>query len=137
MDTEPLITDTENDLRILSTALTDPHEGECLLCYVHRMLEFGCTGLRWALRYRDLRAPRATALEGRLGQQGGFCDCEIFLNGYEPAKELWTPGREQDEGGRTYWIDAEPPEQLPPCRGVRAGSTKGCTLWVRQWRGAW
>jgi hypothetical protein len=137
MNTEPLVTNTENELRVLSSALTDPHEGECLLCYVYRMLEHGCTGLRWALHYRDLRAPRATALEDRLGQKGGYCDCEIFMNAYEPAHELWTPGREYDEGRITYWIDPEPPEQLPPCRGVRAGSTKGCTLWVRQWRGEW
>jgi hypothetical protein len=137
MNTEPLVTNTENELRVLSSALTDPRDGECLLCYVYRMLEHGCTGLRWALRYRDLRAPRATALEGRLGQKGGYCDCEIFMNAYQPVHELWTPGREYDEGGMTYWVDPEPPEQLPPCRGVRAGSTKGCTLWVRQYRGAW
>jgi hypothetical protein len=137
MDTEPLVTDTERELRILSTALTDPHDGECLLCYVHRMLEFGCTGLRWAVRYRDLRAPRAIGLEARLGQKGGYCDCEIFLNGYEPAQELWIPSREYDEDGVTYLDDEEWPEQLPACRGVRAGSTKGCTLWVRQRRGGW
>jgi Protein of unknown function (DUF2695) len=143
MDTESLVTDTERELRILATALTDPHDGECLLCYVHRMLEFGCTGLRWAVRYRDLRAPRATAFEARLGRMGGYCDCEIFLNGYEPAHELWTPSREHEEDeedeedGVTYVDDVEWPEQLPACRGVRAGSTQGCTLWVRQRRGGW
>jgi hypothetical protein len=137
MDTESLVTDTERELRILSTALTDPHDGECLLCYVHRMLEFGCTGLRWAVRYRDLRAPRATALEARLGRKGGYCDCEIFLNGYEPAQELWTPGREYEKGGFTHYVEPEWPEQLPACRGVRAGSTQGCTLWVRRRRGVW
>ena len=114
MDTEPLVNDTERELRILSSALTDPHDGECLLCYVYRMLEHGCTGLRWALRYRDLRAPRATALEARLGQKGGYCDCEIFMNAYQPAQELWSPGREYDEGGLTFWADPEPPDQLPP-----------------------
>ena len=137
MDTESLVTETERELRILSTALTDPHDGECLLCYVNRMLEYGCTGLRWAVRYRDLRAPRATALERRLGRRGGYCDCEIFLNGYEPAHELWTPEREYDEDGVTCIDDAEWPEQLPACRGVRAGSTQGCTLWVRQRRDGW
>ena len=137
MDTESLLAATENELRVLSTALTDPHDGECLLCYVHRMLEFGCTGLRWATRYRDLRAPRATALERRLGERGGYCDCEIFLNGYEPAPELWTPDREVDEDGHIHYVEAEWPEQLPTCRGVRAGSTQGCTLWVRQRRGYW
>ncbi|MDX6357453.1 MAG: hypothetical protein QOH37_507 [Nocardioidaceae bacterium] len=46
---------------------------ECLYCYVARMLdEHGrdCT-LRWAGHYRDLRAPRATTLERRLGSMGG------------------------------------------------------------------
>jgi hypothetical protein len=137
MDTESLVTDTERELRILSTALTEPHDGECLLCYVHRMLEYGCTGLRWAVRYRDLRAPRATAMERRLGEKGGYCDCEIFLNGYEPAPELWTQPQEYEEDGVSCIDDAEPPDQLPACRGVRAGSTRGCTLWVRQRRGWW
>ena len=137
MDTGSLVTDTERELRALSSALTEPHDGECLLCYVHRMLEFGCTGLRWAVRYRDLKAPRVTGLERRLGAMGGYCDCEIFLNGYEPAQELWTPSREYDEDGVTYVDDAEWPEQLPACRGARAGSTKGCTLWVRRRRGGW
>ena len=137
MDTESLVTDTERELRILSTALTEPHERECLLCYVYRMLEYGCTGLRWAVRYRDIRAPRATAMERRLGAKGGYCDCEIFLNGYQPTQELWTPSREYDEDGVTCVDDAEWPEQLPPCPGVRAGSTQGCTMWVRQRRRGW
>ena len=137
MDTESLVTDTEGELRDVSSALTDPRERECLLCYVYRMLEYGCTGLRWALRYRDLRAPRATALERRLGRRGGYCDCEIFLNGYEPAHELWIPSREADEDGDTYLDDLKWPKQLPACRGARAGSTKGCALWVRQRRGGW
>jgi len=50
MNTNELISDTERELRTLSTALTDPQEGQCLLCYVYRMFEHGCTGLRWARR---------------------------------------------------------------------------------------
>jgi len=56
----------ERELRHLSIQITQPKPRECLHCYVYRMLEFGCTGLRWAKRYRDLRAPRATALDRRL-----------------------------------------------------------------------
>ena len=67
MTAENLITDTEDALRELASTLTEVREGECLLCYVYRMLEFGCTGFRWAGRYRDVRAPRATGLERRLG----------------------------------------------------------------------
>jgi hypothetical protein len=137
MNPESLVTEAERELRILSSALTEPHPGECLLCYVHRMLELGCTGLRWAARYRDLKAPRATGLERRLGAVGGYCDCEIFLNGYEPARELWTPAREYDEDGVTFYVEPEWPEQLPACGGARAGSTKGCALWVRRRRGSW
>lgn len=137
MNGEPFVVDTERELRVLSAELTEPRRGECLLCYVWRMLDLGCTGLRWATHYRDRKAPRATALERRLGERGGFCDCEIFLNGYELAPELWTPQREVQEGGLTYVYEAEPPAQPPPCRGVRAGSTRGCTLWVRQYRGWW
>jgi len=135
MNPDSLVTDAERELRILSSALTEPHQGECLLCYVYRMLELGCTGLRWAARYRDLKAPRVTGLERRLGAMGGYCDCEIFLNGYEPARELWNPPREYDEEGITHYVEPAWPEPLPECRGARAGSTKGCTLWVRQRRG--
>jgi hypothetical protein len=138
MEPEPLVVDTERELRVLSTTLTEPHEGECLLCYVHRMLELGCAGLRWAVRYRDLRAPRVTGLERRLSSMGACCcDCEIFLNAFEPAPELWTPDRTYEEDGATSYAEPEPPERLPECRGARAGSTKGCSLWVRQRRGWW
>ena len=72
----------ERELRHLSVEITQPKPGECLHCYVFRMLEFGCTGLRWATRYRDLKAPRATALGERLMSKGAGCDCEIFTNGW-------------------------------------------------------
>ena len=53
----------------------------------YRMLDSGCDGsLRWALRWRDVRAPRLRGLVGGLQARGGFCDCEIFLNGWEPAR---------------------------------------------------
>jgi hypothetical protein len=34
----------ERELRHLSVLITQPKPGECLNCYVYRMLEFGCTG---------------------------------------------------------------------------------------------
>lgn len=135
MSTNPLVADIESELRTLSTALTNPHEGECLLCYVRRMLEFGCTGLRWARRYRDLRAPRATALEARLGRKGGFCDCEIFMNGYELAPEYWVPSEEYVEDGIVYETEPAYPKPFPSCQGVARGSTQGCALWVPRRRG--
>jgi len=89
----PEVRDAERALADASLALLGPEPGECLLCYVHRMLvEFGCDcRLRFAAHYRDVRAPRATGLERRLGNSGGFCDCEIFLNGYDLHPEYWVP----------------------------------------------
>ena len=116
----------ERELRYLSVQITQPKAGECLHCYVYRMLEFGCTGLRWAKRYRDLKAPRATALDGRLMSKGAGCDCEIFLNGWSMRREY-----------QVYDPDAEEydyPEELPACTGVRAGSVQPCGLWSAQSR---
>ena len=121
MTTADDATHAEWALRDVLGELTDPHPGECLFCYVYRMLEFGCLPdrLTWARRWRDLRAPRATGLEKRLGARGGFCDCEIFLNGWQPRDLVL------DENG-----DEAYPSLMPSCRGVRRGSTQPCSLWV-------
>lgn len=133
MTAENLITDTEDALRELASTLTEVREGECLLCYVYRMLEFGCTGFRWAGRYRDVRAPRATGLERRLGTMGGYCDCEIFMNAYEPIPAVCLPVTPVD-GDPDERAEPEWPEHMPPCRGARRGSTQPCSLWVRSRR---
>jgi len=137
MTTNQAVTEAEEQVQILAAELIEIREQECLLCYVWRMQQFGCTGLRWAKHYRDVRAPRATALEKRLGQVGGFCDCEIFLNGYEAAPEHWIHPEPVEEDGVVYQEDPYFPEVMPPCRGVRRGSIRGCTLWVRMRRGYW
>lgn len=99
------------------------------------LAEHGCNcQLRFALHYRDLRAPRATGLRRRLGQAGGYCDCEIFLNGYDLRPDLQVPGGDDsdddwDEPDLTW------PDPLPDCLGVRRGSTQPCGLWWR--RGRW
>jgi Protein of unknown function (DUF2695) len=136
MTESSLVEDTERELRALSARLTTPAEGECLLCFVHRLLDLGCNNkLRWACRYRDLRAPRATGLERRLGRVGGFCDCEIFLNGYQLAPDLWVRPAPYVEDGIEYLQDPHYPDPMPACRGVRRGSSQGCGLWVRIRRG--
>jgi hypothetical protein len=114
----------EQELQALSRQMTDPRDGECLPCFVYRMLEFGCTGLRWASRYRDLRAPRATALERNLLSKGASCDCEIFYNAYtyRPAYLVHDP----ETGDREF------PEDPPVCLGVARGSAQPCALWVRR-----
>jgi hypothetical protein len=125
-------------VRRLSAIWVAPMSRECMACFVERMLrQFGCDGtLRFAQAYRDLRAPRATGLERRLGAAGGHCDCEVFWNALEPAPHLWVSRRGGgDEGGNDSQL--EPPEQMPLCMGVRKGSTQACGLWARQRRPRW
>lgn len=126
----------EQLVREAAEALTSPRPHECLQCYVARMLEeFRCDcTLRFALRYRDVSAPAATALVARLNRAGGFCDCEIFLNGWSPHPRLWSPARVEVVRGVTYRTGPEPPSVLPPCPGVGAGSTQPCGLWLRRGR---
>lgn len=109
----------EQLVRELAQALTTPRPQECLACFVARMLEeFACDGtLRFARRFRDLAAPRATALERRLQDRGGFCDCEIFGNAYQPSYRLRIGDHE-----------------VLPCIGVRRGSTAPCGHWQQQAR---
>jgi hypothetical protein len=119
----------ERELRHLSIKITQPKPRECLHCYVYRMLEFGCTGLRWAQRYRDLKAPRATALQVRLMSKGSGCDCEIFLNGWTLRREHHVYDPESEE--------YEYPAELPACKGVRAGSVQPCGTWTVPSRYRW
>jgi hypothetical protein len=100
----------ESEMTELSRTLTEPGERECLRCYLHRMLQqFGCDNtLRWAERWRDMRAPRASALAESLRRRGGYCDCEVILNVYPDYPDT---------------------EELLPCAGVsRRGSTDPCAL---------
>lgn len=127
LDLSPAL-EVERELQRLSAELTRPRPAECLLCYVYRMLDLGCTGLRWALHYRDACAPRATALPSRLMSRGAGCDCEIFLNGYQP--------RDQYKIIDEVTGDWDFPPAMPPCTGVRKGSTQPCRLWSIK-RGLW
>ena len=134
----------EDDLRRLSFALTTPHPGECLMCFVARQVEgFGCNcTLRWACHWRDMRVPRATALERRLAARGGFCDCEIFLNGWTLRDDLLVPypdspdqdvNHDPDDTDDLDDLDPEDwvwPSPLPGCCGVSSRSSQPCALWV-------
>lgn len=131
--TRPEVQDAEKVLADLSSGLLGPRPGECLPCYVCRMmLEFGCNGrLRFAVHYRDVRAPRATGLERRLGRMDGYCDCEIFLNGYDLRPGYWVP-ESAEQGEIAYANGLTWPDPLPGCTGARLGSTQPCSLWRRR-----
>lgn len=133
---------TERAERILHEAastLMTPATGECLVCFVARQLdEFECDGThRFASHYRDTVAPRATALLGQLSRWGACCcDCEMFMNVYEPAFRLWTqptaaPDPDDEDDGEDDDDEAQPPEVMPPCATTRRGSTKPCANWER------
>jgi hypothetical protein len=79
---EDIAAEVETELVQLSRQLTEPHERECLRCYLLRMLaEFGCDCThRWTITWREQCAPRAVQLIKRLKDLGGFCDCEVVLN---------------------------------------------------------
>lgn len=103
-----LVTEAELLVHSLATALTAPSFAECLPCYLDRMLRtVPCDGtLRLARRYRDAIAPRATALERRMHDRGGYCDCEILWNVYVSKSE-----------------------EVIPCSGTPRASTAACELW--------
>lgn len=118
---------------------TRPRPGECLLCFVARMLDaFGCDNtLRWVRRWRDLRLPRATGLEARLGRAGGFCDCEVFLNGWTVRPDRLPAAADEfdreDFDGEDVDED-DLPGPLAACAGVGPRSSQPCGRWVRRTR---
>lgn len=109
----PLVTEAEQLVQALAAAITEPRDGECLACYLDRLLRTApCDGThRLARRYRDAMAPRATALERRMSDRGGHCDCEILWNVYDSKSD-----------------------EVSPCLLVRRGSTTPCGLWERHRR---
>ena len=83
----------------MSEQLTEPRSGECLLCYLLRMVpDLSCDGtLRWSTRWRDAQPRPPRTLLRRLERGGGYCDCEVIMNVYR---------RELEEG-------IEPPGECP------------------------
>jgi hypothetical protein len=138
----PIVAEAERLIQQLAGTLTRPRRGECLCCYVARMLaEFPCDGThRHALRYRDVMSPRATALESGLRSVGACCcDCEMFMNGYRPrpdavARPLANDLDDQDDNDE-FEDETDPFANLPECAGVRRGSVQPCSLWLRIRRG--
>jgi hypothetical protein len=94
-----------------------PLERECLSCYLIRMLaDFGCDHtLRWTLRWRDARAPRAKSL----ARSPVRCDCArakaqgppgVGRPSQPPDGRLHPPGA----GGQSHVRLPGPPRSRPP-----------------------
>ena len=137
METNTAITQAESIVRTAASQVLTPGAAECLVCYVDRLLEqHGCDNThRFTEQYRAASAPRHTALVKRLARMGACCcDCEIFLNAYRPAWNLWTPDRRVEApDGFVEFIESSPPASMPPCAGVPRGSVKPCEHWERIW----
>jgi hypothetical protein len=118
----------DQQLLALQDSLTEPDPEECVLCYLTRVLPlFGCdTTLRWTRRWRDRVRPQATALERRFEASGGFCDCEIFWNGWTLRDDLLVVDRRGDRD----W-----PDELPRCAGLAPRAARPCANWRRRVRG--
>ena len=99
---------------------------ECLACFLDRALEeVGCDNtLRLAARYRDDHAPHDDGLEGWLSEHGGYCDCEVLANTYQPHRRLRPQLIELPDGGGVV-----PVIVMPPCSGAPEGSTEACVNW--------
>jgi hypothetical protein len=108
--------------------MTDPGEGECLLCFLRRAVaEEGCPHtLHRALRYRDEQVPAAVGLERRLRDVGAACDCAVLARGWWPARSLWQRDVDTDE--------LTEPEPWPGCAGVGSTTARPCAHWVRRTR---
>jgi hypothetical protein len=121
-------TTLDQRLGALQESLSEPDPDECVLCYLTRMLPlFGCdTTLRWTRRWRDCVRPHATTLERRFEQCGGFCDDEIFWNGWTLRDDLCV----EDGNGNLEW-----PDELPRCAGFAPRSARPCANWRRRLRG--
>ena len=72
--------------------------------------------------------PNATGLERRLEARGGFCDCEIFWNGWTLREDL----RVRTEDGDLEW-----PAALPSCAGLAPRSSQPCANWEHWRRPRW
>jgi hypothetical protein len=120
----------ERELALVPVELTEPEDDECVLCYAARMLTtFGCDEtLRWVRRWRERRQPRATGLERRMASRGGFCDCEVFMNGWRLRADLLV----RDEDG-----ELTDPFVPPPCAGIGPRSSQPCANWEPRRRGGW
>lgn len=101
-----------------------PRSGECVTCFVRRMVAArGCAGaLSWVERWRLARVRRATALVDRLRRRGAACDCAVVRRLWTLSAALWVPDPLTGE--------LTEPAEVPDCPGVRPNSTQPCEHWV-------
>lgn len=134
MDGNNAHSDARAVIEAAEVTILTPWDGECLVCYCHRMLEeFTCDGThRFAEQFRDVRARRATALIRRLSAKGACCcDCEMFLNTYILGNRPLVLHRNRVLARPVrHSLGLIDPELMLWCQGVQGGSTQACANWV-------
>lgn len=106
-----------------------PRAGECLACYVTRMVgRFGCDeSWRFVEHYEGLHGRVVPVPEWR---REGACDCAIYELGFDLADDVEEPIEYTAFGIVPVAMHHEWPwPNAQPCRGVRAGTSEPCSLW--------
>lgn len=109
--------------------------GECLACYVARMLfRWGCDGSwRFVAHHEDVSGGPAVS-EWPAWRRLGGCDCAVYYVVFELVDDVEEPGEYPGVGDPPVahpewsWLSS------PPCQGVAHGSQEPCGLWQpRTW----
>lgn len=110
----------ERELAALSEELTAPEAGECLACYLERMLtQHGCTHdhrftRRWA---HSRRRGSPDGLVRWAQSRGGLCcDCEVVFNSLSRASARRRAGVLCDAA--LAWLTSEQTGPAPACSHV-------------------
>lgn len=110
----------EHELQLLAEALVAPRPGECLWCYLHRMLdEHGCAGHRFTRRWaRGRRRGTEDGLVRWASDRGGCCcDCEVVMNALVRGDAVRRGGALCAAAGRDRYRE-DLPAQDACCTGV-------------------
>lgn len=99
----------ETGLAELTDELTAVRLGECLACYLTRMVEqFGCHEHRFTRRWEAAQSRRMPALVRWAESQGGFCDCEVMFNAFGRGRRSAKHQRLQCEASFVLWAGEDP-----------------------------
>lgn len=107
-----------------------PRPGECLACFLHRMLAgLPCVGtFAWTEHYRSSLARRAVSLVDRLRSRGAACDCSV-------VDVVWWP-RTGSPGTLSGERDLVPPTlrpaRQPPCGRQQTRPSQACSNWAER-----
>lgn len=107
-------------------------DGECICCYVYRLVGSGCHGDRFIVEYLRQIAPDQMQLRGAIRDMDALCDCELGMRAYTfRSGRVTAPNdeREKWESVGLLWVDHY--TMTPRCEGVERGALTPCPVWIR------